>query len=174
MRYARRICEVLFTFKKQWKKEASDLFLTFIGRPIPFTCIPPTGNKCGRAFLTTTTQCTELYYLMESEIRKWKPNSFRHCSSKQSRWKRSWEPGEIFAHMERVYPLAIGQDEKHEQIQVETLNFLFMINRENAKEVYSTLNWGSDGGANGNASSNTASPRRTCRSHDTISTGASN
>ena len=26
MRYARRICEVLFTFKKQWKREASDFF----------------------------------------------------------------------------------------------------------------------------------------------------
>ena len=38
-----------------------------------------------------------------------------------------------------------GKDEKREQIQVEALYFLFMFNRENAKEVYSTFDWGSDG-----------------------------
>ena len=48
MRYARRICEVLFMFKKKWKREASDFFFAFVSRPIPFTYIPSTGNECGR------------------------------------------------------------------------------------------------------------------------------
>ena len=71
-----------------------------------------------------------------------------------------------------------GKDEKREQIQVEALYFLFMFNRENVKEVYSTFDWGSDGGANDKSSwfwsapSNTVSPEITCRSNDTNSTGA--
>ena len=37
-----------FPFKKQWKRKASDFFLTFVNRPTPFTYIPPTGNERGR------------------------------------------------------------------------------------------------------------------------------
>ena len=37
-----------FYVEEVMKKEASDFFKTFVGRQIPFTYVPPTGNECGR------------------------------------------------------------------------------------------------------------------------------
>ena len=52
------------------EKRSEWFFLTFVGHPIPFTYIPPTGNECGRKPIATYVISRAFWTMHPSQISK--------------------------------------------------------------------------------------------------------
>ena len=87
------LCEVIFPFKKRWKREASDFFLNFVRHQIPFTYIPPTGKEYCRKPIA-------MYVISGHSWRRKQERENSQDKPSLEKWRGSWKvPREKYFRM---------------------------------------------------------------------------